>query len=156
MPRARRTPVVWASIALAAATAAGCADDGAEQSDYVERLNGAQERLLADVNELSSGAGSVSSPGQASEVTGDLIGTVRSSAAEIEAIVPPAEVADSHAELAAVLRELDRELRAARRELTSGNPNEIAAAATEISDAGARSEREADRAIERINAELAD
>ena len=155
MARAPHIHAVWASIALATAMAAGCADEGTEESDYVERLNGAQERLLADVNELSSGAGSVSSPGQASEVTGNLIGTVRSSAAEIEAIVPPAEVADHHAELAAVLRELERELGAARRELASGNPNRIAAAATEISDAGARSERQADRAIERINAELA-
>lgn len=142
------------AIAAVAVIAVGCGDVE-EQNDYVEQVNALQNELVAEVTDAVSGT-PPSNPRQAAAVAGELGDIFSASADDIEAVTPPEEVADLHAQLVETIREIADQIASAEDAFTSGNAQEAAQAATELQNATNSAQTELNSLIDQINAEFED
>jgi PBP1b-binding outer membrane lipoprotein LpoB len=142
------------AVAAVALIAAGCGDVE-EQNDYVDQVNALQTELVSEVTAVVSGT-PPSNAQQAADVAGELGDVFNDSADDIEAVTPPEEVADLHAELVAKIRDIADQINAAEEAFTSGNAQEAAQAATELQSATNSAQTELNSLIDQINAEFGD
>ncbi len=140
-----------ATVAIAI-VAPGCGSV-AEQNDYVEQVNAEQTQLLDSIGKIVSGPAPTNSE-QAAEVAGRLSRAFATSANEIEAVDPPEDVANLHAQMVDGMRELSDRLRDAQRALAGGNAQQAAEAAADLQQQTTRAQQRIQGLIDRINAEL--
>lgn len=142
------------AVGAVALIAAGCGDVE-EQNDYVDQVNALQTELVSEVTAVVSGT-PPSNAQQAADVAGELGDVFSASADDIEAVTPPEEVADLHAELVEKIRDIADQITAAEEAFTSGNAQEAAQAATELQSATNSAQTELNSLIDQINAEFED
>lgn len=149
MNRVHRGGLAAAGV-LAALAIAACGNG--EQNDYVDQVNEIQTTFLEDLT------ASASTPPTDAEGAGDLVaemeGAFTTAADDLEAIDPPEEVADLHAELISSMSTLGEQVSGLGGALESGNPQQVQEAALELQGALTESESEVSSLITDINTQL--
>jgi Family of unknown function (DUF6376) len=139
------------AVAAILALVAGCGNE--EQNDYVDEVNALQTELVSQVTEATSGS-VPTTPEEAAEVAGELAQVFADGAEEFEAVSPPEEVADLHAQLVEQIRGIADQVEAAEEAFNSGNAQEASQAALELQQAGNEAQTALDDLISQINDEL--
>jgi hypothetical protein len=139
--------VIAAAVALAAA---GCGN--AEKNDYVDQVNEIQSNLQTQAAaEISSAP---TSPAQAGKFAEKLQQLFADAADQLEAVDPPEDVADLHAQLVAKVRDVGDQIGKVVDAFNSGNPQQIKQAASELQSAISTSQTELSSLIDQINSTL--
>lgn len=140
------------AIATAAAIAAGCGSAD-EQNEYVDEVNASQVDLVDEIRATVSGA-APSTPNEAATVAAELEGIFEGSADEIDAVTPPEEVADLHAQLVGELRQIADRIAKAEDAFRDADAQQAAEAATELQQATNQAQTDLNELIDEINAEF--
>jgi hypothetical protein len=131
--------------------AAGCGNG--EKNDYVDQVNAIQTDLQTQASETLAGGAPSTGP-QAAEFADKLQALFASAADDLEAVDPPEEVADLHAQLVAKVREIGDEIGKAGEAFSSGNAAQIQQAAADLQSAVGTAQPELSSLIDQINTEL--
>jgi Family of unknown function (DUF6376) len=143
------TLVLTASFALAAT---GCGSND-EANSYVDQVNAIQTKLQTDATAAIAG-GAPTSGAEAAQFAKKLQGLFAQAADDLEAVTPPDDVADLHAQLVAKVREIGDQIGKAADAFASGNPQQIQQAATELQTAIGSAQGELSSLIDQINSTL--
>jgi hypothetical protein len=134
----------------ALAFAAGCGND--EQNDYVDDVNAAQQSFL---DEMTAAASTTpTNPSQADQLIGDMQGAIDAFVSDLEGIDPPEEVSDLHDELITTMSDIGDQIGELGDALTSGNPQQAAQAATQLTTAVSTAQTDVTSIIDQINSEF--
>ena len=140
--------VLTATLAL---VVAGCGNE--EANDYVDEVNAIQTDLQTEAAEISSGA--ATNPNQIGEIASQLQDAFAAAADDLEAVDPPEDVADLHAQLIDEVSALGDQIGAAGEAIQNANtPQEIQQAATELQTAANGAAGELSSLIDEINSTL--
>ena len=139
--------VIAAAVALAAT---GCGNG--EKNDYVDQVNAIQNTLQTQAAAEISNA--PTSPAQAGKFAEKLQQLFADAADQLEAVDPPSDVADLHAQLVAKVRDVGNQIGKVVDAFNSGNPQQIQQAATELQTAIGSSQTELSSLIDQINSTL--
>jgi hypothetical protein len=142
------TLVCAATVALAVA---GCGN--AEKNDYVDQVNAIQTDVQAQATSAFAELGS-GGPNAAADVAKKLQALFTSAADQLEAVDPPDDVADLHAQLVAEVRKIGDESGAAADGFASGNPQQIQQSSQDLQKAASTFQTEFSSLIDQINAKL--
>ena len=151
MTRVLRAALVAMAMIAALAFAAGCGNE--EQNDYADDVNSAQESFLEEMTAAASQANPANA-GQADQLIGEMQGAIDSFVSDLEGIEPPEEVADLHDELITTMSDIGGEIGELGDALTSGNPQQAAQAAAQLTTAVSSAQTEVTSIIDQINAEF--
>jgi hypothetical protein len=151
MTRVLRAAFVAVAMIAALAFAAGCGND--EQNDYVDQVNDAQQSFLDEMTAAASQA-SPTNASQADQLIGDMQGAIDSFVSDLEGIDAPEEVADLHDELITTMSDIGAQIGELGDALTSGNPQQAAQAAAQLTTAVSSAQTEVTSIIDQINAEF--
>jgi hypothetical protein len=143
-----RTALALASVLALALAACG----SEEQNDYVDEVNSLQESYAAEVTDLasnpaSSGKEVARTADQMAELTTQL-------AADIEAVEPPDEVADLHAQLVDEFDGVADEIGKLSDQISGSDLQQSVEAATGLATAVSEAQTKIQSLINEINAEL--
>ena len=153
MKSLRNLSLILVLTATVALVAAGCGNG--EANDYVDEVNAIQTSLQTEAGEITAGA--ATNPNQIGEIASQLEEAFASAAEELEAVDPPEDVADLHAQLVDQVSGLGDQIGAAGDAIQNANsPQEIQAAATELQTAASGAAGELDSLINEINSTLQD
>lgn len=150
MPRSR--PLL-AVLAVAALAAAGCGSDESAD-DYVTEVNELQTGLVENVRSTVSGP-PPTSPEDAAAVAAKLERVFDQGATRLQAIEPPEEVANQHAELVETIGGLSDRVGETKRELDRGTPGQAERALVALQREAGRAQTELNDLIGQINEQLA-
>lgn len=124
-------------VVLCLALVVGCGGDTEEKNDYVKAVNKAQNDFLANVQKMSSSAGT---PDAAKQAFTDLDSATDKVISDLEAIDAPDDVKDLHQDLIASLNEFKQVLAKTGDALSSNDPQELieaqTALATDVTEIG--------------------
>jgi hypothetical protein len=151
MTRALRAALVAVAMIAALAFAAGCGNE--EENDYVEQVNDAQQSFLDEMTAAASQAAPANAS-QADQLIGDMQAAIDSFVSDLEGIDPPEEVADLHDELITTMSDIGSQIGELGDALTSGNPQQAAAAATQLTTAVSAAQTDVTSIIDQINEEF--
>jgi hypothetical protein len=150
MTRALRAVLVAVAMIAALAFAAGCGNE--EENDYVDDVNAAQQSFL---DEMTTAASTTpTNPSQADQLIGDMQGAIDSFVSDLEGIEPPEDVADLHDELITTMSDIGDQIGELGDALTSGNPQQAAQAATQLTTAVSTAQTDVTSIIDQINSEF--
>jgi hypothetical protein len=153
-PVLRRPVTLVVAIAIAASLlTSGCGGDG-ESNDYVDRVNDIQQELVSKVTDATKT--NLGSQKEAADYAGTIAGIFSDAADQFEAIDPPADVADLHAELVDQMRSIAGDTEKAEQTLRTGSPQEAQKALTDLQKQANAAQTEFTSLIDRINSELHD
>ncbi len=153
MNRLRSVVLVVVLVATVAFVATGCGNG--EANDYVDEVNAIQTDLQSEAGEISAGA--ATNPNQIADIASQLEEAFASAADELEAVDPPEDVADLHAQLIDQVSGLGEQIGAAGDAIENAEtPQEIQQAATELQTAASGAATELSTLIDQINSTLQD
>ena len=151
MNRALRAAMVAFALVAALAIAA-CGNE--EQNDYVDQVNAAQTEFVDEMTAVAQAP--PTSPGQIDQLITDMQSTIESFTGDLEGIEAPDDVADLHDQLITSMAEIGDQLGELSTGLQSGDPQELAAAATELAQVATKAQTDLTNLIAQINSELQD
>jgi ABC-type transporter Mla subunit MlaD len=153
MNRIARPELLVAGLLATAALAAGCGSDTEASNDYVDQVNELQVSLVDQVTETISGAPPTDA-NAATEAAGDLQEVFDSTAADLDAIEPPEDVADQHAELVDTVSQVGDEIGDAKDGFASGDPQQAVQAAQQLQSSTTDLQTQLNSLINEINSQL--
>ena len=139
------------SIGAAGGLAAGCGDSE-EKNDYVDQINDLQLAYVDDITALVSEAPTTAKA--SAQLAADMAEITQGLADDIAAVTPPEEVTDLHDQLVTTLEGVSTQITDAGDAIANGNPQQAAAAATELQTATTEAQTELGSIIDQINSEL--
>jgi hypothetical protein len=140
------------SLLGAMAVLAGCGGGGSQvRSDYVKALNNAQNGLARRFKTLQTQITPTSTPAQDTRTLRAYEGAVRTTVADLRAVVPPSGFGDLHGRFVGEVAEYGTALRAARSGLRGDDPQAILAAQGRLRSAIARAGERLNATIRAIN-----
>jgi len=149
---ARAVLIVFALVAALAIAACGSND---EQNDYVDQVNEQTSQLQQAMTDATSNI----TPGD-TESAGNAIDSAQQAIEEnadaLEAIDPPEEVADLHAQLVEATRSVADQLEEFQKALTGGNPQQLIQAVQKFQTDATQTLNQLRQTTDDINAELSD
>jgi predicted nucleic acid-binding Zn-ribbon protein len=151
MKRVHRPALTVLALVCALAFAAGCGNG--EQNDYVDEVNALQTELSTSLTEAGSNI-DPANPKSAVAAIGTMQEAFTNAADELEAVDPPEEVADTHAQLVETLRGIGDQIATVEESLGSGNPQAMVAALTEMQTSVTQAQTELSSLVDEINAEF--
>jgi hypothetical protein len=140
------------SVATVALVAAGCGNG--EKNDYVDEVNAIQTDVQTQANDLLAQGADISKPQQAVQLVEDLQQIFVDAAADLEAVEPPEDVADLHAQLVEEIGSVGDQIGGVTDAFQSGNPQQIQQAASDLQSAISGSQTELSSLIDQINSTL--
>lgn len=140
------------AVGAIAATLAGCGND--EQNEYVDEVNALQNELVAEVGDVTTSGSVPTTPQQAADVAGELAQVFEEGAEQFEAVTPPEEVADLHAQLVEQIQAIADQVADAEEAFRSGDAQEASQAAIALQEAANDAQTALNGLIDRINEEL--
>ena len=145
-----------AALALAIAFVvllAGCGDT-AERNDYVDEVNQVQEQLVSQITAATKT--NLGSQKAAAGYAGTVAAIFSDAAEKFEAIDPPADVADLHAQLVDQIRSIAASTERAEQTLRKGSPQEAERALTDLQREANAAQTKLTSLIDQINDQLHD
>ena len=136
---------------------AGCGGDTASKNDYVESINKAQTDFVSNVQKASTPPSTGGSPVDAAQGTFDNIDkAIDTVIKDLEAVEPPDEVKDLHADLISEMNDLQDEVTKAADSLDSKDPAKLAAAQQAFATNATKLQTRFTETITAINQKLQD
>ncbi|MFL5870506.1 MAG: hypothetical protein ACJ75R_05455 [Solirubrobacterales bacterium] len=141
--------MIAASLVLA-----GCGDS-TEKNDYVDQVNQLQEQLVNDVTAATQKA-TLTSQKDAADYAATIAGVFADAADKFEAVDPPADVTDLHAQLVDQLRSIATDTKQAYKTLRDGSPQQAQQALTDLQNQANDAQTKFTALIDQINGALHD
>ena len=152
MSRLKNLVLTAALVSTIALVAAGCGNG--EANDYVDEVNAIQTDLQAEAGNIAAAG---TNPNEIANVASQMQDLFAGAADDLEAVDPPEDVADLHAQLVDQVSSLGEQIGSAGESIQNANsPQEIQAAATELQTAANGASTELDSLITQINSTLQD
>jgi len=131
---------------------AGCGDT-AQKNDYVDQVNNVQNELVSKITDATSKA-TLATQKDAAEYAGTIAGIFSDAADKLEAIDPPADVADLHAQLVDQMRSIATDTKKAEKTLRTGSPQQAQKALTDLQNSANSAQTKFTTLISQINDQL--
>ncbi|MSO41819.1 MAG: hypothetical protein EXQ70_08030 [Solirubrobacterales bacterium] len=123
----RRLAAIAIAVAIASlALVAGACGSNDQANDYVDDVNAVTDRFDQAVTSVASEAPSASTPSQAGNLLDAFATELDSSAAELEKISPPDDVADLQARMITQIEDLSDQVSASADDLRGASPGRAA------------------------------
>ncbi|MCU0259015.1 MAG: hypothetical protein MUC84_03415 [Solirubrobacteraceae bacterium] len=142
------------AVTLAAGALAGCGSgDTDAKNAYVDEVNQAQNRFASTFEQLSGQITTTSTPGEDRRTLRGFETAIDKTAGELEAVTPPGEVKELHAELIDEMRGYGEAV-GQFREAVGGELDEVTRAQATLATKTSQTSSEINRTIDRINQAL--
>jgi Family of unknown function (DUF6376) len=129
---------------------AACGDT-AQKNDYVDQVNNVQNELVSKITNETTTLGSQK---EAADYAGKIAAIFSEAADKFEAIDPPAEVADLHAQLVDQMRSIAADTEKAEKTLRNGSPQAAQKALDDLQNSANAAQTKFTTLIDQINAQL--
>jgi hypothetical protein len=142
------------AVTLAAGAVAGCGSgDTDAKNAYVDEVNQAQNRFASTFEQLSGQITTTSTPSEDRRTLKGFEAAIDKTATELEAVKPPGEVQELHAELIDEMRSYGTAV-GDFREAVGGELGEVTRAQATLATKTSQTSSEINRTIDRINQAL--